>query len=88
MEGRQRYLAQVCGDRTALMARVEALLRIHDEDEDFLQLPPLDVGATVDAPRISEQAGQHIGHYKLLQQIGEGGFGTWLVILWYSDLNN
>jgi serine/threonine protein kinase len=76
-EVRRRYVRQVCGDNEALMARVEALLRVHEEEPEFLQNASLpSSAATREAPGISEQAGERIGRYKLLQKIGEGGFGV------------
>ena len=41
----------------------------------FMEQPPQDVDATVDVP-IGERPGTVIGPYKLLEQIGEGGFGV------------
>ncbi len=52
-----------------------ALLRSHEEAGDFLVMPP-DAVATLDIGRSTEQPGTIIDRYKLLQQIGEGGFGT------------
>src|SRR5439155_25238652 len=34
------------------------------------------VGATIDEPAVTERPGTIIGPYKLLEQIGEGGFGV------------
>jgi serine/threonine protein kinase len=61
-------------DSRALRARVEALLKAHEE-EGFLESPPAGAEATIDQP-ISAGPGAVIGPYKLLQQIGEGGFGV------------
>ncbi|WP_020467389.1 serine/threonine protein kinase, partial [Singulisphaera acidiphila] len=72
---RRLYLDQVCGLDADLRARVDALLRAHDEEQSFLERPAVAPGATGPvAPR--ETVGTHIGPYKLLQQIGEGGMGT------------
>lgn len=72
---RKAYLGQVCGDRTALMARVEALLEAHQADPDYLSIDA-STADTMDLPSgPAEQPGQEIGPYKLLEQIGEGGFG-------------
>src|SRR5881227_878205 len=39
------------------------------------ELPGTNQGA-VQPPQVSEKSGDRIGRYKLLQQIGEGGFGV------------
>src|SRR5437762_2620433 len=69
-EERLRFLANACGKDAALLARVQALLRADESGESFLPEQPK---ATV-VP-ITEKPGDKIGHYKLLQQIGEGGCG-------------
>src|SRR5262249_19543546 len=69
------YLEQVCGEDKALQARVEALLRVHDEEKCFLASPFAVPIPTTDV-RTSEHLGTMIGPYKLLEQIGEGGFGV------------
>jgi serine/threonine protein kinase/tetratricopeptide (TPR) repeat protein len=72
---RLAFLAEACGGDADLRARVEALLQAHDHPDSFLQAPVLAApSATVDEP-IRERPGTVIGHYKLLEQIGEGGFG-------------
>ena len=73
-EARLQYLNQVCGDDTARRARI---LRLLDEDkrDSFLEKPILAAEATLDASNLAEKEGQVVGPYKLLQQIGEGGFG-------------
>jgi serine/threonine protein kinase/tetratricopeptide (TPR) repeat protein len=74
-EERAAYLEQACGGDAALRALVEALLRADDGATGFLDRPPRDVDATLDVP-IGEGPGTVIGHYKLLEPIGEGGFGV------------
>src|SRR5262249_51177986 len=54
--------------------RVETLLRAHEAPGSFLESPAPPV-ATVDEPPVAEMPGTMIGSYKLLEQIGEGGFG-------------
>jgi serine/threonine protein kinase/Tfp pilus assembly protein PilF len=71
---RDSYLRQSCGDDVKLQARVEALLRVHDEEQTFLQSPAAVLPAGVAVTAVSERAGTVIGAYKLLEQIGEGGF--------------
>ncbi|MGA2248537.1 MAG: hypothetical protein ABSH48_26530 [Verrucomicrobiota bacterium] len=79
IEERARYLDQVCAGDAALRRRVEELLRSHSLAESFLEEPPVSVGAgqtiPLDVP-LAEKVGDHIGRYKLLQQIGEGGCGV------------
>src|SRR6516162_1869704 len=74
-EDRAAYLARECGEDHALKARVEALLRADSEAGNFMQQPPGDFPA-VNSNVIGEKAGDHIGRYKLIEQIGEGGYGV------------
>jgi non-specific serine/threonine protein kinase/serine/threonine-protein kinase len=73
-EARSDYLQQVCGEDRAVRARVLALLRIHEEAASFLESPVVGSLASAEEP-ISERPGSVIGPYRLLEQIGEGGFG-------------
>jgi hypothetical protein len=73
---RAALLEQACHADAELRERVERLLDEHERQESFiLDSPPAGFDATVDQP-ISERAGTVIGKYKLLEQIGEGGFGV------------
>src|SRR5262249_31120689 len=74
-DARRRYLQQACDGDRALQARLEVLLQVHDEDHSFLQAPAEDVATILEDQRLSEGPGTQIGPYKLLEQIGEGGFG-------------
>src|SRR5262249_28071535 len=81
-EERAAYLDQACAGDPALRASVEALLRANVGASGFLDqaapgptvtsdaLPPVHHAAVV------EQPGGKIGPYKLLQKLGEGGFGV------------
>jgi WD40 repeat protein/serine/threonine protein kinase len=73
-EQRSAYLESVCGNQEELRRRVEALLRRYAEAEGPLDRPVLSLAATTDEPT-AERPGTVIGPYKLLEQIGEGGFG-------------
>jgi WD40 repeat protein/serine/threonine protein kinase/Flp pilus assembly protein TadD len=73
-EDQSNYLDEACGGNAELRQRVEQLLRAHDQAGKFLGGPTA-TEATIDQPS-SERAGTQIGPYKLLQQIGEGGFGV------------
>ncbi len=69
------YLTDHCDDDD-LRRRVRILLSAHAEAGSFLQSPAApEANMTVDAP-IGERPGTVIGPYKLLEQIGEGGFGV------------
>jgi serine/threonine protein kinase len=74
-EERSAYLECACAGNPALRASVEALLRANVGASGFLNAPAPALAATVDEP-ITERAGTVIGPYKLLEPIGEGGFGV------------
>jgi WD40 repeat protein/tetratricopeptide (TPR) repeat protein len=74
-EARNEYLQQICGDDEALLKRVGTLLQLHDADEAFLESPAVGTIPTIDLP-VTETVGTVIGRYKLLQEVGEGGFGV------------
>src|SRR5438067_12737056 len=72
---RLAYLDRVCAGDAALRAQLEQLLDAHAQPGPFMERPAAALIATVDEP-IVEGAGTVIGAYKLLEQIGEGGFGV------------
>jgi len=74
-EEREAYLQQACADKPALRASVEALLRANVGASGFMDRPAAALGATLNEP-IRQGPGTVIGPYKLLEQIGEGGFGV------------
>jgi WD40 repeat protein/serine/threonine protein kinase len=71
---RAAYLDEACGRDPELRRRVEQFLRAQAEIGSFLEAPAARPVLTIDAP-VSEGPGTVIGPYKLLEQIGEGGFG-------------
>jgi eukaryotic-like serine/threonine-protein kinase len=72
---RQAFLEQACAGDAVLRRRVEALLNAHDASGDLIDKPAVACEPTGAYPAISEKPGTVIGHYKLMEQIGEGGFG-------------
>jgi WD40 repeat protein/serine/threonine protein kinase len=87
---RASFLAAACAQDPQLRRRVERLLRMHGEAGSFLEQPAGPPAATIGSdpgvkpgePTTSaETVGAHIGPYKLLQQLGEGGMG----IVWVAE---
>ncbi len=74
---RGAFLNGACRGDARLRARVEALLAAEAGAGTFLASPT----AGAEEGESSEQAGARIGHYKLQQQIGEGGFG----VVWMAE---
>jgi eukaryotic-like serine/threonine-protein kinase len=85
-EDRAKYLLQACGEDKELRSNVESLLKADQRAGTFLERPlagnaiaaPMDSAPSTKTERKSptEEPGDHIGRYKLLQKIGEGGCGT------------
>ena len=75
-ELREEYLRQVSAGNTALYQRVIALLQVSQDRPEFLESPPPGVAATMDRLPVGEHPSSHIGPYKLLEKIGEGGMGV------------
>jgi WD40 repeat protein/serine/threonine protein kinase len=74
-EERAAYLEQACAGNPALRASIEALLRANVGAGGFMDHAAPGLLATVDETPATECPGTAIGPYKLLEQIGEGGFG-------------
>jgi serine/threonine protein kinase len=74
--GRAAFLDQACAGDPALRRSVESLLSAYGAGQ-FLEAPAPALADTVDAPTtLDEHPGSVLGSYKLLEQIGEGGFGV------------
>jgi len=71
------FLDRACAGQPDLRCRVEVLLEAHREAGTGRH-PAVAPGpvATVDEPSVRECRGTVVGPYKLLEQIGEGGFGV------------
>jgi serine/threonine protein kinase len=72
-EERAAYLDRICGADSRLRQRVVQLLKVRAAADNLLEAPA--AIATLDEP-VGEKPGTVIGPYKLLEQIGEGGFGV------------
>jgi serine/threonine protein kinase len=72
---RAAFLERACAGDPGLRAQVDRLLAAHEKDGPFLEGPAPELMATVDQPAVAERPGRVIGPYKLMEQIGEGGFG-------------
>jgi serine/threonine protein kinase len=73
---RDAYLDRACAEDVELRQRVEELLQVRSKAGSFLEAPAPHLVATVGERPLSEGPGTVIGPHKLLEQIGEGGFGV------------
>ena len=73
---RARRLDEACGDDAELRAEVESLLEAHEQAGVFMAAPSVEESALGDSGSPGEGVGTVVGRYRLLQLIGEGGFGS------------
>jgi serine/threonine protein kinase/WD40 repeat protein len=72
---RRRFVDQACAGDAELKRRVEKLIENYFRAGAFLESPAADLLATLEEMAVSERPGTVVGQYRLLEQIGEGGFG-------------
>jgi serine/threonine protein kinase len=75
-EERPAFLAEACGDDTALLAKVEALVAADEQPGSFMDAPAYAVAAEM----LTENSngplvGRSIGYYQVLALLGSGGMG-------------
>src|SRR5262249_8440961 len=73
---RLAYLDRACAEDGQLRRRVEQLLQARSKVESFLESPVPSLVATIAERPTGDGPGTVLGPYKLLEQIGEGGFGV------------
>ncbi|MGA2557382.1 MAG: protein kinase, partial [Verrucomicrobiota bacterium] len=81
---RPAFLDAVCEGDPALRQRLEALLAAHDARDPFLEpeapkpksQPVKTIEAGVTENPADDAVGRMVGHYKLLEKLGEGGCGA------------
>ena len=89
LDDRLAFLDSACGRDEALRASVDALLVAHDQSSALLDHPIVS-GNIKPSPTLEgvcepiEHIGMQIGSYKLMEQIGEGGFG----LVFVAEQNN
>jgi len=76
---RAAFLSETCQDDIEMERRVAALLEAHEGAGAFLRETPGSLGANGDRNELEppgQRCGDHVGRFKLLGQIGEGGCGV------------
>jgi eukaryotic-like serine/threonine-protein kinase len=73
---RVAFLDQACVGDESLRKHVEALLCAHEEAGSFIEGPAMEVEArSIADDHVGLAAGQAIGHYRIISQLGAGGMG-------------
>ncbi|QEG37019.1 serine/threonine-protein kinase [Bythopirellula goksoeyrii] len=72
---REAYVDEECQGDSSLREEVVRLLNAARGAGDFMAEPALNLGETATLSPIAERPGAQVGPYKLMEQIGEGGFG-------------
>jgi hypothetical protein len=72
LDEQKAYVAKACGDDATLLHYILRLLEARAKDPHFLENPPSALSAAEFPP---DESGRRIGRYRLIKQIGEGGWG-------------
>ncbi|MEO1087147.1 MAG: serine/threonine-protein kinase, partial [Acidobacteriota bacterium] len=73
-EERAAFLTRACAGRPGLRREVAALLEADSRADDFLDRPAVEQAGAGAEPRPRPQPGALVGPYRLLEEIGYGGF--------------
>ncbi|MFL6216829.1 MAG: protein kinase domain-containing protein [Blastocatellia bacterium] len=74
---RMTFLADACAGDAELQQEVEQLIAHHNEAASFIESPAVEaVLKALQGNRSPSLAGQHIGPYKIIREIGRGGMGA------------
>jgi eukaryotic-like serine/threonine-protein kinase len=74
---RVSFVSQQAGEDAELRAEVLSLLASHESAGDFLESPPVRVNAPEEVVEAEARlAGEQVGRYRLVREIGRGGMGT------------
>jgi eukaryotic-like serine/threonine-protein kinase len=82
LEEREAFLARECGGNNELRLQVERLLRSHHDAGLFLVSPAIVEAGVVSTDGAAgsanepDRAGQRIGPYEIIRELGHGGMGT------------
>jgi serine/threonine protein kinase/Tfp pilus assembly protein PilF len=71
---RAAYLARACAADPSLRADVEKLISSHEQAASFLERTEATPPAAESSPIL--QPGQLVGHYRIIEPIGQGGMGV------------
>jgi predicted Ser/Thr protein kinase len=75
-EKRAAYVQTACAGDEDLGAEVKAMLRSHEQVEDFMEQPAYELNAQLlDQETGTLQVGETFGDYRILSLLGEGGMG-------------
>ncbi|MEW6207241.1 MAG: protein kinase [Acidobacteriota bacterium] len=73
---RARFLAQACAEDAELRAEIEKLITAHQEKSTVIQETFVEGSPPALEPSEPFAAGRHIGPYRIIGQLGEGGMGA------------
>src|SRR5262249_14165973 len=75
-EKRRDYVVSACSDNAALLEEILALLNAHQRGGPLGESAAVSTGHAAAVARPAEPKGERIGRYKILQLLGQGGYGS------------